>query len=212
MGDRSAASHRGPGPGVRSKKRVVAAAGGLPSRPRGRIARGLLAGVLGTAALTLSDRVERLVLGGRPIYSHTRIGRLLARQWLIHPARGPRLGAALRWSLRSALGGRVRRAPSVAAAPPPGSGADAERRDLFGGNHHLPAGRSDSPRRTVATSAAGYPPLAHVRVRAGDGIGVLRFPGVTLAAASFRSAARSRLIASEPRSDDRQRLSPTNLR
>ena len=77
---------------------MVAAAGGLPSRPRGRIARGLLAGVLGTAALTLSDRVERLVLVGGRSDSHTRIGRLLARQWLIDPARGPRLGAALRWT------------------------------------------------------------------------------------------------------------------
>ena len=74
---------------------------------RRRLARGLAAGVVGTAMLALSDRVERLVLDGPPLYSPTRIGRRLVRRHLPRssPLRGSSAGAVLRWAYGPLWGG-----------------------------------------------------------------------------------------------------------
>lgn len=72
-----------------------------------RLLSGVLAGVVGTAALSAFERLEQALLGRAPIYASSAIGRALTRQAGLACSRvgARRAGLVLRWLYGPALGG-----------------------------------------------------------------------------------------------------------
>ncbi|HZL19160.1 MAG TPA: hypothetical protein VFG23_15595 [Polyangia bacterium] len=80
--------------------------GGRSRRRRSIFALGLVAGLAGTAVLSIFESLERRLLGREPVYAPARlVARLAARAGIaIGASRARRLGRAMRWVYGPSLG------------------------------------------------------------------------------------------------------------